>query len=89
MSNILASAGLFPIPCPIRENPPVLSQFGPKLENLMMIVCKAFFHLSILLSWGGNTLTKVTIVNFPQKKYPMPICPPKLWSPVFCDGHVH
>ena len=53
MSNILASAGLFPIPYPIRENPPVLSQFGPKLENLMMIVCKAFFHLSILLSWGA------------------------------------
>ena len=51
MSTVLAGAGLLPIPCPIRENPPMLSQFGPKLENLMMILCKAFFHLSILLSW--------------------------------------
>ena len=38
---------------------------------------------------GRNTLTKVTVVNFSPKKYPKPICPPKLWSPVFCDGHVH
>ena len=48
--KILASAGLLPIPCPITENPPMLSQLGPKLENLMMILCKTFFHLSILLS---------------------------------------
>ena len=40
-------------PCPIRENPPMLPQFGPKLENLMMILCKAFFRLSIFLSWGA------------------------------------
>ena len=53
MSKFLAGAGLFPIPCPIRENPPMLSQFGPKLENLMMILCKVFFHLSILLSWAA------------------------------------
>ena len=37
---------------------------------------------------GRNTLTKVTVVNFFQKKYPRPIFPTKLWSPVFCDGHV-
>ena len=81
MSKFLASAGLFPIPCPIRENPPMLSQFGPKLENLMMILCKAFNY------------SQLTIVNFPLKKYSRPICPPKLRSPlfcdVFCDGHVH
>ena len=72
---------LDPIPCPIRENPPMLSQFGPKLENLMMILCKAFNY------------SQLTIVNFPLKKYSRPICPPKLRSPifcdVFCDGHVH
>ena len=51
MSKFLAGAGLFPIPYAIRENPPMLSQFGPKLENLMMILFKAFFHLSVLLSW--------------------------------------
>ena len=46
---------------------------------------------------GCNTLTKVTLVNSPHpppphhppKKYPRPICPPKLWNPVFCDEHVH
>ena len=38
---------------------------------------------------GCNTLTKVTVVNFPPKKYPRPIYPSKLWSHVFCDGHVH
>ena len=43
-------------------------------------------HFTIM---GHNTLTKVTVVNFPPKKYPRPICPPKLLSPVFCDGHVH
>ena len=43
MSRFLASAGLLPITCPIRENPPMLSQVGPKLESLMMILCKAFF----------------------------------------------
>ena len=53
MSKLLASAGLFPIPCPIRENPPMLSQFGRELGNLMIILCKAFFHLSILLSLGA------------------------------------
>ena len=53
MSKFLASAGLLAIPCPIRENPLILTQFGPKLENLMMILCKAFFHLSVLLSWGA------------------------------------
>ena len=52
MSKILDSAGLLPIPCIIRGNP-MLAQFGPKLENLMMIFGKAFFHLSILLSWGA------------------------------------
>ena len=49
MSKFLASAGLLPIPYPIRKNPLMLSQFGPKLENLMMILSTAFFHLSILL----------------------------------------
>ena len=69
MSKFLASAGLFPIPCPIRENPPMLSQFGPKLENLMMILVKAFFSFFIFLKhftiMARNTLTKVTIVNSP------------------------
>ena len=45
--------GLFPITYPIRKNPPMFFQFGPKLENLMMILGKAFFHLSILISWGA------------------------------------
>ena len=36
-----------------------------------------------------NALTKVTIVNFPPKKYPRPIFTPKLWSPVFYDELVH
>ena len=91
MSKFLASAGLLPIPCLIRKNPPMLSQFGPKWENFMMTLCKAFFHLSILLSWGAILWqkTKLTIVNFPPKKYPRPIFPPKLCSPVFCDGHIH
>ena len=69
MSKFLAGAGLFPIPCPIRENPPMLSQFGPKLENLMMILVKAFFSFFIFLKhfaiMARNTLTKVTIVNSP------------------------
>ena len=38
---------------------------------------------------GHNTLTKVTVVNFPPKKHPRSICPQKLGSPEFCDGHVH
>ena len=37
---------------------------------------------------GHNTLTKVTVVNFPPKKHPRSICPQKLWSPEFSDGHV-
>ena len=49
MSKFLASAGLLPIPYPIRKKPLMLSEFGPKLENLMMILSTAFFHLSILL----------------------------------------
>ena len=89
MSKFLASAGLFPIPCPIGENPPILFQFGPKLKNLMMILCKAFFSFKHFTIMGHNTLTKVTVVNFPQKNYPRLICSPKLWSPVFCAGHVH
>ena len=89
MSKFLASAGLFPFPCPIRENPPMFFQFGPKLDNLMMILCEAFFSFKHFTIMGRNTLTKVTVVNFPPKKYPRPICPPKLWSPVFCDGHVY
>ena len=43
MSKFLASAGLLLISCPIRENTLILSQFEPKLQNLMMILCKAFF----------------------------------------------
>ena len=72
----------------------MLSQFGPKLENLMMILCKAFFSFKHFTIMGHNTLTKVTIINLSplpptkKKKYPRPIYPPKLWSPVFCDGHV-
>ena len=38
---------------------------------------------------GQDTLTKVTIFNFPPKNSLSSICPPKLWSPVFCDEHVH
>ena len=49
IKKVLASAGLLSIPCTIRKNTPMLSQFGPKLENLMIILCKAFLHLSILL----------------------------------------
>ena len=29
------STGLILIPCPIRENPPILSQFERKLQNLI------------------------------------------------------
>ena len=96
MSKFLDSAGLLPIPCIIRGNP-ILAQFGPKLENFMMIFCKAFFSFKHFTVMGCNTLTKVTIVNSPpslpppprKKKCPRPICHPKLWSPVFCDEHVH
>ena len=38
---------------------------------------------------GRNTLAKVTIANFPPKNTLSQFCPPKLWGPVFCDGHVH
>ena len=38
---------------------------------------------------GQDTLTKVTIFNFPPKNSLSSVCPPKLWSPVFCDEHVH
>ena len=73
MSKFLASAGLFPIHCPIRENPPMFFQFGPKLENLMMILCKAFFSFKHFTIMGHNTLTKVTRINLsppppPKKK---------------------
>ena len=34
-SKFLASAGLPLNPCPSRENPPIWSQFGPKLQNLI------------------------------------------------------
>ena len=43
MSKFFASAGLLLNPCPIRESTLILSQFEPKLENLVMILCKAFF----------------------------------------------
>ena len=35
VSKFLASAGLFLIPCPSRENTPTWSQFEPKLQNLI------------------------------------------------------
>ena len=65
MSKFLAGPGLFPIPCPIGKNPPMLSQFGPKLENLMMILVKAFLSLKHFTIMARNNLTKVTIVNPP------------------------
>ena len=51
----------------------MLSQFGPKLENLMMILCKAFFSFKHFTIMGHNTLTKVTRINLsppppPKKK---------------------
>ena len=67
MSTFLASAGLLPIPCPIRENPPMFSQFEPKLENVM-IPCKAFFSFKHFTIIRHKTLTKVTIVNSPPLK---------------------
>ena len=69
--KILTSAGLLSIPCPITENPPMLSQLGPKLENLMLILCKTFFSFKHFTIMKYNTLTIVTTVNPPS-----PLPPP-------------
>ena len=73
MSKFLTSAGLLPISCP---------DLDQNWKTLWWFSVRLFFMVC-------NALTKVTIVNFPPKKYPRPIFTPKLWSPVFYDELVH
>ena len=42
ISKLLASPGLLFVPYPIRENPAVWSQLGPKSKNLILFIVRFF-----------------------------------------------
>ena len=67
INKLLASAEVL-FPSPNRQNPAIWSQFGPRLQNIISHdSLSGFFKFNHFSMMGHNRLTKVTIINFPQK----------------------
>ena len=68
-SKFLASSGLLLMPCPIRENPPIMCKFESKLKNLISDDSLLDIEISHTKeSHGCPSICCITISNFSCKE---------------------